>query len=40
MNGNEVAFIPTYHPAACIYNSGSKEDLKMTIRIVKDRYLS
>jgi DNA polymerase len=39
VNGKEVTFIPTYHPAACIYNNDSKDELKRTMRILKERYL-
>ena len=39
MNGKEVTFIPTYHPAACIYNNDSKAELRRTMDILKERYL-
>jgi DNA polymerase len=35
----EITFIPTYHPAACIYNRDSTSALKETLRTVKDEYL-
>ena len=37
--GKEVVFIPTYHPAACIYNRDSTAELRRTMSILKDRYL-
>jgi DNA polymerase len=40
INGNELTFLPTYHPAACIYNNGSKAELKRTMNILKNKYLS
>jgi len=39
MNGKELTFIPTYHPAACIYNNDSKAELRRTMNIVKNRYM-
>lgn len=34
-DGRMVVVIPTYHPAACIYNRDSVEGLRETIRAVK-----
>ena len=39
MNGKELTFIPTYHPAACIYNNDSKAELRRTMNIIKNRYM-
>ncbi|MCL2607126.1 MAG: uracil-DNA glycosylase [Methanomassiliicoccaceae archaeon] len=39
INGKDSIFIPTYHPAACIYNNNSKSELKRTMRIIKERYM-
>jgi len=35
IGGRMVTVIPTYHPAACIYNRDSMESLKETIRTVR-----
>lgn len=35
----EVIFIPTYHPAACIYSKDARNGLKDTMKIVKENYL-
>ena len=37
--GKDVLFIPTYHPAACIYSRESRGALRTTMRILKDEYL-
>ncbi len=37
--GNDVIFIPTYHPAACIYSRESRDALRTTMRILRDEYL-
>ena len=37
--GKDVLFIPTYHPAACIYSRESRDALRTTMRILKDEYL-
>jgi DNA polymerase len=39
IGGTEILFIPTYHPAACIYNNDSKAELKRTMNILKNKYL-
>ncbi|MCL2711663.1 MAG: HAD-IIA family hydrolase [Methanomassiliicoccaceae archaeon] len=39
ISGKEITFLPSYHPAACIYNSASKEELKRTMRILRERYM-
>jgi len=36
---DKVTFIPTYHPAACIYSNESKAELKRTMNILKNRYM-
>jgi len=37
--GESVTFIPTYHPAACIYSNESKSELKRTMSILKSKYM-
>ncbi|MDR0309442.1 MAG: uracil-DNA glycosylase [Candidatus Methanoplasma sp.] len=37
--GKDVLFIPTYHPAACIYNRESTGALRTTMRILRDEFL-
>lgn len=39
VNGKEVAFIPTYHPMACVYRRQAREGLLRTMAILKERYL-
>jgi DNA polymerase len=39
ISGKELTFLPTYHPAACIYNNDSKAELKRTMNILKNKYL-
>ena len=39
VNGKDVLFIPTYHPAACIYSRESRDALRTTMRILRDEYL-
>ena len=39
INGKESVFLPTYHPAACIYNNDSKAELKRTMNIIRTKYL-
>ncbi|MCL2785601.1 MAG: uracil-DNA glycosylase [Methanomassiliicoccaceae archaeon] len=39
IGGTEITFIPTYHPAACIYNNNSKAELRRTMAILKSRYM-
>lgn len=36
VKGREVRFIPTYHPAATIYNRASREELRRAIGMVAD----
>lgn len=38
IKGRDVLFIPTYHPAACIYSKAAREGLRQTIRMVKERF--
>jgi uracil-DNA glycosylase, family 4 len=35
----DVNFIPTYHPAACIYSKEARGALRVTMRIIRDEYL-
>jgi len=37
--GEDVVFIPTYHPAACIYSRESRGALRVTMRILREEYL-
>ncbi|MCL2296216.1 MAG: uracil-DNA glycosylase [Methanomassiliicoccaceae archaeon] len=39
IHGKDVLFIPTYHPAACIYSRESRDALRTTMRILRDEYL-
>lgn len=39
VGGREVPFMPTYHPAATIYNRQSRDELRRTMRIVSEEYL-
>ena len=39
VDGKDVTFIPTYHPAACIYSRESRDALRTTMRILRDEYL-
>jgi DNA polymerase len=39
VNGKDILFIPTYHPAACIYSRESRAALRTTMRILRDEYL-
>ncbi len=36
IQGKEIVFIPTYHPAATIYNKNSREALQETMRVVAE----
>ena len=36
VNGKEIPFLPTYHPAACIYSKEARVGLRETICIVRD----
>ncbi len=36
VNGKKVRFLPTYHPAATIYNKESREDLRVAMHMVKE----
>ena len=38
VGGQKVKFIPTYHPAACIYSKEAREMLRQTVQHVKDTY--
>ncbi len=39
IGGVSVEFLPTYHPAACLFNLKAREGLRETIRTVRDGYL-
>ena len=36
IGGKEVVFIPTYHPAACIYSKEARAGLRETIRTARE----
>ncbi len=36
INGKDIPFLPTYHPAACIYSKEARVGLRETIRTVRD----
>lgn len=38
VGGEKVPFIPTYHPMACIYRKSAREELRTTLRIVKEEF--
>lgn len=40
ISGKEIDFIPTYHPAACIYSREARLALQETIRVVKQEYFT
>jgi len=35
----DVLFIPTYHPAACIYSKEARGALRTTMRIIRDEHM-
>lgn len=37
VGGGTVAFLPAYHPMACIYNKAARESLRDTVRMAKER---
>ncbi len=37
IDGEEIDFLPTYHPAACIYNKQARVNLRAAMDIVKER---
>lgn len=39
VDGEEVEFIPTYHPMATVYRKEAREQLKTTLRTVLEEYL-
>ncbi len=39
VGGKKVRFLPTYHPAATIYNKESREDLRVAMHMVKEGFL-
>lgn len=38
VGGEKILFIPTYHPMACIYRKVAGEELKATLRTVKEEF--
>ncbi|MCK9322744.1 MAG: uracil-DNA glycosylase, partial [Candidatus Methanomethylophilaceae archaeon] len=39
VKGKDILFIPTYHPAACIYSKDARQALRDTIKMVKNEFL-
>ena len=39
IGGAHVEFLPTYHPAACLFNLRAREGLREAIRLVRDHYI-
>ncbi|NYT12818.1 MAG: uracil-DNA glycosylase [Methanomassiliicoccales archaeon] len=39
IGGEQVEFLPTYHPAACLFNLRAREGLREAIRLVRDHYI-
>jgi uracil-DNA glycosylase len=39
IDDRDITFIPTYHPAACIYSKDARIGLKDTIRTIKNDYM-
>lgn len=39
IDDRDITFIPTYHPAACIYSKDARIGLKETIRVIKNDYM-
>lgn len=38
ISGEEVLFIPTYHPMACVYRKAAREELRRTLFMVKEEF--
>ncbi len=36
--GERILFIPTYHPMACVYQKVAREELRKTLRMVKEEF--
>lgn len=36
--GEKITFIPTYHPMACVYQKVAREELRKTLRMVKEEF--
>ncbi|AGI47241.1 uracil-DNA glycosylase, family 4 [Thermoplasmatales archaeon BRNA1] len=39
VGGKEILFIPTYHPMACVYQKPAREQLKLTMVMIKEEFL-
>ena len=39
INGERILFIPTYHPMACVYQKPAREELRRTLKMVKEEFL-
>lgn len=39
VSGKSIVFIPTYHPAACIYNKSAREELRRTFLILREEFM-
>lgn len=38
VGGERILFIPTYHPMACVYQKVAREELRKTLRMVKEEF--
>lgn len=38
VNGEEIDFLPTYHPMACVYRRAARESLLEAMRMIKEEY--
>ena len=38
VGGERILFIPTYHPMACVYQKAAREELRKTLRMVKEEF--
>jgi uracil-DNA glycosylase len=34
----DILFIPTYHPMACVYRKAARDELRVTLRMVKEEF--
>lgn len=38
VGGERILFIPTYHPMACVYRKSAREELRRTLRTVREEF--
>ncbi len=38
VGGEKILFIPTYHPMACIYQPAAREQLRLTVAMVREEF--